>query len=203
MTKFTTFPEGFKVVKHNLLVALFPEQAKTKDDSDRMMENSQVYYEMLLAAQVLAVDKTPIPTVSDENAKQPPVEPVVILMAGDNFKKFVEEMKKYLDQDALILRSLGLSRQDFDEIVNEYRGIVESSNILDDILTVWSDLPLDAKKSIIRGIMLQRSIMADVLNRLKDRELQLMQYETDTIGIINQTLNEPAHDQENKGSKKE
>jgi hypothetical protein len=166
MNKLGTLKPDFKMAKNDLMVMLFNEQPTTSEAAAKMMENSAVYVDMMIAAEVLKTEK-----VSDTE---------VMVLAGSKFDKFNEEVRKYIDQDAILIRTLGVSRQDFDGIVNEYTAIVKESSTLDEIMAQWIDLEMEAKGGIIRGILFQRTIMGEILQHMQARMTKSIQHQVET-----------------------
>jgi hypothetical protein len=176
MQKLGELKPDFTMSKDALQVALFNKNPTTPEESAKMVDNSILYIERLLAAEVLAVKK---------GEKDAPV----MLIAGPKFNEFNAEVKKYTDQDAIIIRTLGVSRQDFDEIVNEYSTIVKEATSIDDILEKWETLDIDTKKGIIRGVLFQRTIMGEVLNHMQVRMQSAIKHQTETVKLVQQQFN--------------
>jgi hypothetical protein len=65
--------------------------------------------------------------------------------------------------DQTILRILGISQQDFDNLKREYTVITTDTHEFAGILTEWSNLDPEVKLGIVRGVFLQRGIMATVV----------------------------------------
>jgi len=164
--KLTQLKPGFKIQRAALEVMLFSETPKSKEDAEKLTENTGVYIEMLLSGKVLS-------------------EKDNIFTAGDNFAEFIKEAVDYLNIDNVIIRILDISKQDFDDIVREYDEIAKSCKTLDDIMSRWQSLSPDNKMSIIRGILLQRSIMASVINTMKRRLIPIMRNEQETLNWLN------------------
>ncbi len=86
-----------------------------------------------------------------------------MLSLGKVFSDFKEFASDFFNLDNTIMRSLKISRQEFDEIKREYMEVTGKSREFVDILTAWSDLPPEAKLGIVRGIFIQRGIMAAIV----------------------------------------
>jgi hypothetical protein len=186
MIRFFGVKPDFKIPRPQLEIMLMPGNPATPEDSEKMMANSAVYVDMLLAAEILAVvrpEKT-----ADDSHSGPKQEEVTIITAGKDFALFVKEAQEYVDTDAVIIRTLGISRQDFDGIANEYKSIVAGVNNIDEILEAWADLPAETKGGIIRGVLLQRSIMAEVLITMRGRTLPILKHEQETLAWITDLL---------------
>jgi len=178
LVRFFGIPANFKIPRTQLELMLFPANPATPEDSQRMTENSALFIDMMLAAEILAIARP------EKDAE--PTAPIV--MAGKNFKEFVDEAKIYVDTDSIILRTLDISRQDFDIISNEYRAIVAEVNNIDEILESWSELDQDVKCGIIRGVLLQRSLMAETLIQMRARTLPVVRYQQETLAWIGNLL---------------
>lgn len=186
MMRFFEMPANFKIPMAQLRIMLMPGNPATPEDSDKMMENSTTYIDMLMAIGVLAIVRPEKAPEAHPGAAL--AEPVTLVMPGKEYDMFVKEAKDYVDTDAIIIRTLGVSRQDFDVIANEYKEIVEKITCIDDILVAWKDLSLETKCGIIRGILVQRSIMAQVLISMKARTVPLLKHEQETIKWIDGLL---------------
>jgi len=178
MVRFFGVKPDFKIPRTQLEIMLMPGNPATPDDSEKMMANSAVYVEMMLAADILAI-------VRPEKDVE---EPVTMIIAGKDFDLFLKEAKAYVDTDAVIIRTLGISRQDFDMVANEYKSIVSGVANIDEILEAWTDLSNDTKAGIIRGVLLQRSIMAQTLINIRARTLPIIRYEQETLAWIGDLL---------------
>lgn len=181
IVKFFGLPANFKIPRPQLAVMLFSANPTTPEDSKRMTENSEVFIEMLVLAEVLAIARPDKETPTEAGSVQ-------ILTAGTKFDQFIEEVKKYIDTDAIIMRSLGVSRQDFDAIANEYKKIIADVNDIDSVLVNWADLDPDAKEGIIRGILLQRSILAEVVQNMRNRLAPVIKHQNETMVWLNGML---------------
>lgn len=176
MMKLGNLKPDFKLPKTTMQTMLFTEQPKTPEDSEHMMDNSALYVEMLIAAEVLVIERPP---------KDAPEGTQALVVAGTNFNLFNEEVKKYTDQDAMILRALNISKQDFDGIVNEYREIMKDATNLDDILESWETLDMEVKGGIIRGVLFQRSILAEVIQHMRQRMSPVIKHQMETMQWLN------------------
>lgn len=172
INKLTGLGKGFQAPINRLAVLLFRGNPATKEDSDKMESEATEYVNLMIAADVLQV-------VDKEKG---------IVTTGKKFDTFIEEVTAYLDSDNIIIRILGISRQEFDGIVNEYTKAMKSADDIDSILSSWSELPNDVKLGIIRGVFLQRSIMGGILVDLKKRSQATITYSAQTIGIIDGIL---------------
>jgi hypothetical protein len=182
LMKFLQFKPGFKIPMPQLAIMLMAGQPATPDDSSKMLQNSQQYIEMLIAAEVLSVARP------DKGAVETSDEPVKIIIAGEKFETFQKEIRDYCDTDAILIRTLGISRQAFDEISNEYRAIVAGSDNIDSILAAWEELEPDVKAGIVRGVLLQRSIMAEILLTFRARTLPIIKHSQETMAWITDLL---------------
>ena len=182
LVRFFQMPVNFQIPRTQLELMLFPANPATPEDSKRMQENSALFIDMMLASEILAVARP------EKDAVETSDEPVKIIIAGKNFKKFVDEAKEYVDTDSIIRRTLDISRQDFDQIANEYRVIVAEVNNIDEILNSWSELDQDVKLGIIRGVLLQRSLMAETLIQMRARTLPVVRYQQETLAWIGNLL---------------
>lgn len=164
--------KGFKTPKQRLAVLLFRGNPATKEDSDKMEAEAIAYVDLMITAEILEViDK-------DKG----------IVTSGKEFDIFIKEVTDYLDSDNIIIRMLGISRQDFDKIVGEYLKLMKSATDLDSILASWADLSQETKLGIIRGVFLQRSIMGGILVDLKNRATNTINYNAQTIKTIDAIL---------------
>ena len=159
----------FQIQRAALEVMLFSESPKSPEDSEKLTDNAKVHIEMLLSDKVLS-------------------EKDNIFTAGENFAEFIKEAVDYLNIDNMIIRILDISRQDFDDIVREYDEIAKSCKTLDDIMSRWQSLSPDNKMSIIRGILLQRSIMSSVITTMKQRLIPVMKNEQETLNWLNSIM---------------
>ncbi len=180
----------FKVPIKRLAVLLFKGNPATKEDSDRMEAEAIAYIDMMTSLEIL--------TVIDKEKG--------IVSGGKNFEIFLREVTGYLDSDNIIIRTLGISRQDFDKIVNEYVKLTKGPTDIDSILACWSSLPQDVRLGIVRGVFLQRSIMGGILQDLKNRAGATINYTTQTIQTIDsilgvQSTNAPAEPTDNPAPK--
>jgi|GEM_PF-2588772 hypothetical protein len=183
MTRFLGIKPDFKVPRQNIEVMLMPGNPATPGDSEKMLENSTVYVDMLIMAGVLAIAR-PEKVTGEDGQTGPDQNTPTMIIAGEDYNTFIEETKEYIDTDNVIMRTLGLSRQDFDAIANEYKKIVSEINNIDDILERWSDLSPAVKMGIMRGVLLQRSIMAQTLINMRARTLPIIKHEQDTLAWI-------------------
>lgn len=172
MHKLFTVPKEFKIPKTRMAVMLFAGQPETKEDSDLMEKQAMGYVNLMLAVDVLHM-------IDEEKGLVGP---------GREFVTFIEEAKKYLDSDNIIIRVLGISRQDFDACVKEYTEAVSGAENIDEIIDQWADLSNDEKLCILRGVFLQRSIMANILIDFKNREQNSVNFGMQTIQMINNIL---------------
>jgi hypothetical protein len=186
MVRFFGVKPDFKIPRTQLEIMFMPGNPATPEDSEKMMANSAVYVDMLLAAEILAIAR---PEKTAEVHEGPRLEePVTMIKAGKDFDLFLKEAKEYVDTDAVIIRTLGISRQDFDMVANEYKSIVSGVANIDEILEAWADLSNDTKTGIIRGVLLQRSIMAEVLITMRGRTLPILRHEQETLAWITDLL---------------
>lgn len=169
MHKLFSVPKEFKIPKARMAVMLFTGQPATKEDSDLMEQHANGYVNLMLAAEVL--------TEKDD-----------MVSPGKKFTQFIEEARKYLDSDSIIIRVLGISRQDFDACVGEYTQAVRGAESIDDIISQWSDLSHEERLGILRGVFLQRSIMANILSEFRSREQNSVNFGMQTIQMIDNIL---------------
>lgn len=170
--KLMTLQPNFSAPKAKLAVLLFTGSPATPEESDSMEKKANDYVDLMLMADIFAVSN---------KEKQ-------ILVAGKFFKEFVEEAKSYLDSDNIIIRILGISRQDFDKLVNEYKEVSTGAKDIDSILSKWSDLSHESKLGILRGIFLQRSIMGGILMDIKLRNKNTVAYTDQTNKFIDTVM---------------
>jgi hypothetical protein len=176
MVRFFGVKPDFKIPRTQLEIMFMPGNPATPE----------VYVDMLLAAEILAIAR---PEKTAEVHEGPRLEePVTMIKAGKDFDLFLKEAKEYVDTDAVIIRTLGISRQDFDMVANEYKSIVSGVANIDEILEAWADLSNDTKTGIIRGVLLQRSIMAEVLITMRGRTLPILRHEQETLAWITDLL---------------
>ncbi len=178
MNKLLGLKGEFKVPIKRLAVLLFRGNPATKEDSDKMEAEATAYVELMISLEVLSV-------IDKEKG---------IVTSGKNFETFIKEVTEYLDSDSIIIRTLGISRQDFDKIVNEYVRLTKEPTDIDSILASWADLSQDVKLGIVRGVFLQRSIMGGILQDLKNRAKATITYNAQTIQSIDAILGVPAND---------
>jgi len=127
-----------------IISMLMKGTATTPEEQQTMVEDAQSTLEMLRMAGILAVDGEKV-------------------TPGKVFSDFKEFASDFFNLDNTIMRSLKISRQEFDEIKREYMEVTGKSREFVDILTAWSDLPPEAKLGIVRGIFVQRGIMAAIV----------------------------------------
>jgi len=185
MMRFTGLNPNFKVPRQNIAVMLMPGNPSTPEDSEKMLANSMVYVDMLLMADVLTIVRPKKVTQSDPEMD---ADAPTMIMAGPEYQTFLHECKEYLDTDNIIMRTLDISQQNFDIIANEYKKLVGEIANIDDILEEWSNLPLNTKMGIMRGVLLQRSIMAQTLINIRARTLPIIRYEQETLAWIGDLL---------------
>lgn len=169
MHKLFSVPKEFKIPKARMTVMLFTGQPATKEDSARMESDALDYVDMMLTTEVL--------TETDG-----------MISPGKEFANFIDEAKKYLDSDNIIIRVLGISRQDFDACVKEYTQAVQNADNIDEIIGEWACLSNEEKISILRGVFLQRSIMANILMDFRNREQTSVNFGMQTIQMVNSIL---------------
>jgi len=167
IAKFLQFRPDFKVQRSALQTMLFTEQPTTPEDVQKLTENAASYVEMLIAGKVL-------------------VQKDQELTADENFQEFVKKVASYIDVDNMIIRDLGISRQDFDEIAREFAEVCKEVTDVDTILETWELLDPQIKMGIVRGILFQRSIMAGVVQTSKERLIMVMRHEQETLNWLNQ-----------------
>jgi len=187
MVRFFGVKPDFKIPRTQLEIMLMPGNPATPEDSEKMMANSSGYVDMMLAADILTIVR-PEKDVGESHTGPRLEEPATIIKAGKEFDLFMKEAKDYVDTDAIIIRTLGISRQDFDMVANEYKAIVSGVANIDEILEAWADMTADVKTGIIRGVLLQRSIMAEVLITMRGRTLPILRHEQETLAWITELL---------------
>jgi len=175
LNKLLGIGKDFKAPIKRLAVLLFRGNPATKEDSDKMEAEATAYVELMITAKILEV-------IDKEKG---------IVTGGEEFETFIKETTNYLDSDSIIIRTLGISRQEFDKLVNEYVSVTKEATDIDSILVKWSELPHDAKLGIVRGIFLQRSIMGQILIELKERSKATIVYNSQTIKNIDTILGVP------------
>ena len=178
MNKMLGLGKDFKVPIKRLAVLLFRGNPATKEDSDKMEAEATSYVELMITAKVLEV-------IDKEKG---------IVASGEKFETFIKEVTSYLDSDNIIIRTLGISKQDFDKIVNEYIKLTKDVADIDSILANWADMSHDAKLGIIRGVFLQRSIMGGILADLKNRTNATINFNAQTIQVIDSILGVQTND---------
>jgi len=128
-----------------MISMLIKRTASTLDDQKELVEDAESTLKMLQMAGILDVDGEKV-------------------TPGKMFPEFKEFASEYFDLDNVIIRTLGISRQEFDEIKREYTEVTSKTKDFSDILTTWSELPPETKLGIVRGIFIQRGVMANILN---------------------------------------
>lgn len=172
LNKLLGLSKDFKAPIQRLAVLLFRGNPATKEDSDKMEGEAMAYVELMITAGVL--------TVIDKEKG--------IVTGGKEFETFIKEVTDYLDSDNIIIRTLGISRQDFDKIVSEYIKLMKGVSDIDSILANWADLSQETKMGIVRGVFLQRSIMGGILTDLKNRTANTINFSAQTIKTIDTIL---------------
>ncbi len=172
----------FSTPKIRIAVLLFSRSPNTKEESEAMEAEALNYVDLLIMADILKL-------VDAE--KQ-------VVAAGPAFSEFQKELREYLDSDNIIIRTLGISRQDFDKLVSEYIRISKDAKDIDSILTAWVDLSTETRLGIIRGILIQRSIMGGILMDLKNRNQNTLLYTSQTNKFIDSVLGVPNEQPHNK-----
>lgn len=171
LPKFVNMPKDFELPRSTMVVRLFMGEPATPEDAEKMKAHVDSYIDMMILAEVLHEIK--IPDSEDS-----------IIGPGKKYQVFVDDVIKYCDADSIIIRTLGISRQDYDQITKEYIALMTKVNDLDSILVAWTDLSVDAKLGILRGVFLQRTIMADILKGAKNRLNVTQQYNSETLRWI-------------------
>lgn len=175
LPKFVNMPKDFKLPRSTVTVRLFMGEPATPEDSIKMETCVKGYIDMMVLAEVLS--ETKVPDSED-----------TILGPGRMYKAFVDEVIKYCDADSIIIRTLKISRQEYDQLVKEYVDIMGKVNDLDSILESWQELPMDTKMGILRGVFMQRTIMADILKNAKNRLMATQNYNNSTMQWIDALL---------------
>lgn len=189
MVRFFGMKPDFKLPRSRLQVMLMPGNPATPEDSEKMLENADVYIDMMITAGILAIARPAKFTGKSHPGPQADAtDQVPIIIAGEEFETFVAEAKDYVDTDSIIIRALGISRQDFDMVANEYEKLASNSANIDDILEAWVVMSMETKLGIMRGVLLQRSIMAQVLLTMRARTIPILQHEQETLSWIARLL---------------
>jgi len=136
--------DGFRSTVGALLSMLVRGTSSVPEEHKQLVEDAQATLKMLQMADILAIDGE-------------------VVTPGKIFSDFREFASDFFNLDNTIMRSLKISRQEFDEIKREYMEVTGKSRQFVDILTAWSDLPPEAKLGIVRGIFVQRGIMAAIV----------------------------------------
>ena len=127
-----------------IISMLMTGTSQTPEEQQQLVEDARANLEILRMADILAVDG----------------EKVTPGKVFPDFKKFASD---FFNLDNTIMRSLKISRQEFDEIKREYMEVTGKSREFVDIMATWSDLTPEAKLGIVRGIFIQRGIMAVIV----------------------------------------
>ncbi len=183
MMRFLGIRPDFEIPRPQLEVMLMPGNPATPEDSEKMMANAAVYVDMLIMADILAIARPEKDAVIAQSGPSA-TPPITTIIAGKEYDLFIKETKDYTDPDSIIIRVLGISRQDFDAVANEYRSIISDVNNIDEIFEAWADMNPDTKAGIIRGVLLQRSIMAEVILTMRSRTLPIIKHEQETLAWI-------------------
>ncbi len=118
--------------------------ASTPDEQKELVEDAQSTLKMLQVSDILDIDGEKV-------------------TPGKLFSDFKKIAGEYFDLDRVIIRSLKISHQEFDEIKREYVEVTSKSREFSDILVAWSELPPETKFGIVRGIFIQRGVMASIV----------------------------------------
>lgn len=127
-----------------IISMLMTGTAQTQEEQQHLVEDAQANLEILRMADILSVDGEKV-------------------TPGKVFPDFKEFASDFFNLDNTIMRSLKISRQEFDEIKREYMEATGRSREFVDIMVAWSDLPPEVKLGIVRGIFVQRGIMAAIV----------------------------------------
>lgn len=136
--------ENSITVMNALISMLMKGTAKTPEEQQQLVEDAQSTIQMLKMADILSIEGEEV-------------------RPGKLFADFKEFANDFFNLDNTIMRQLKISRQEFDEIAREYKEIATESPEFVDILTAWDQLPPEAKLGIVRGIFVQRGIMANIV----------------------------------------
>jgi hypothetical protein len=136
--------DGFTSTVNALISMLVKGTAQNQEEQQSLVEDAQATLKMLQMADILAIDGE-------------------VVTPGKIFSDFREFASDFFSLDNTVIRSLKMSRQEFDEIKREYMEVTSQSREFANILTAWSELPPESKCGIIRGIFIQRGIMASIL----------------------------------------
>lgn len=134
----------FSTELNNMIALLIRGSSENKDEQEKFIDEVTSVIDMLILEGVFAT-----------NTKG-------ALIAGKKFQEFQGYLMEYFDMDNTIMRILGISQQDFDNLKREYTAITTGTQEFVGILDAWSDLKPDVKLGIMRGIFIQRGIMANV-----------------------------------------
>lgn len=145
VAKLLNLNPAFTTTVKSMVAMLMRNSSQDKDEQDDLIDEATTAIDMLIAEGVFATN------VSGD------------LIAGKSFLEFKEYLSKYFDMDQTILRILGISQQDFDNLKREYTAITADTHEFAGILTEWSNLDPEVKLGIVRGVFLQRGIMATVV----------------------------------------
>lgn len=164
---FMNAPPGMQIARTDLIRGLIPRNMHP--DAAESFQEAELWVTILTTGQVL----------TEENH---------IFSAGPKFQEFQTALREYLDPDNVIMRVMQISRRDYDEIVREFTEIHKESNYHEDIFESWADLPVETKQGILRGIFVQRGILANVLSGMKQREEAVVKFHQETLQWIDTTL---------------
>jgi hypothetical protein len=145
VAKLLNLNPAFTATVKSMVAMLMRNSSQDKDEQDGLIDEATIAIDMLIAEGVFATN------VSGD------------LIAGEKFLEFKECLSRYFDMDQTILRILGISQQDFDNLKREYTVITTDTHEFAGILTEWSNLDPEVKLGIVRGVFLQRGIMATVV----------------------------------------
>ena len=145
IAKLLNIKPAFTATVKSMVAMLMRNSSQDKDEQDDLIDEATTAIDMLIAEGVFATN------VSGD------------LIAGKKFLEFKEYLSKYFDMDQTILSILGISQQDFDNLKREYTAITADTHEFAGILTEWSNLDPEVKLGIVRGVFLQRGIMATVV----------------------------------------
>jgi len=136
--------DGFRSTVGALLSMLVRGTSSVPEEHKQLVEDAQATLKMLQMADILAIDGE-------------------VVTPGKIFSDFREFASDFFSLDNTVIRLQKMSRQEFDEIKREYMEVTSQSREFANILTAWSELPPESKCGIIRGIFIQRGIMASIL----------------------------------------
>jgi len=159
--------DGFTSTVNALISMLVKGTAQNQEEQQSLVEDAQATLKMLQMADILAIDGEKV-------------------TPGKLFPDFKEFASDFFDLDNTIIRSLKISRQEFDLIKREYIETTSKSREFTNIMEEWSELPPVMKFGIVRGIFIQRGIMASILKGATDDFRRMSKHCSNTAEWLSQ-----------------